>query len=117
MQSFGDIIVLANKKGWQVVEKVVSTKHYVYDNGNTNPLGKVVKAKTTYDIKRGKTYWYRDVPYTEMVAALNNLVDDQALADDKNETKHFKTTKKCKLNTSRQRKNKVDELLTHFERN
>lgn len=108
MKSFGDIIVLANKKGWQVVEKVVSTKHYVYDNGNTNPLGKVVKAKTTYDIKRGKTYWYRDVSYDEMVTALNNLVDDQALADDESRTKPDKKTRK--------RKNKVDELLTHFER-
>ena len=106
MQSFGDIIVLANKKGWQVVEKVVSTKHYVYNNGNTNPLGKVIKEKTTYDIKRGKTYWYRDVPYDEMVTALNNLVNDPALADDK-KTKQDKTKK---------RKNAVDELLTHFER-
>ena len=94
MKSFGDFVVLANKKGWQVVEKVVSTKHYVYADGNTNPLGKVVKAKTTYDIKRGKTYWYRDVPYDEMVTALNNLVDDQALADDENRTKPVKTTKK-----------------------
>lgn len=107
MKSFGDIIVLANKKGWQVVEKVVSTKHYVYADGNTNPLGKVVKAKTTYDIKRGNTYWYRDVPYEEMVTALNNLVNDQALADDENETKQDKTKK---------RKNTVDELLTYFER-
>lgn len=109
MKSFGDIVVLANKKGWQVVEKVVSTKHYVYADGNTNPIGKVVKAKTTYDIKRGKTYWYRDVPYDEMVTALNNLVDDQALADDENQTKtnQVKTPK---------RKNKVDELLMHFER-
>lgn len=106
MQSFGDIIVLANKKGWQVVEKVVSTKHYLYNNGNTNPLGKVIKEKTTYDIKRGKTYWYRDVPYDEMVTALNNLVNDPALADDK-KTKQDKTKK---------RKNAVDELLTHFER-
>lgn len=94
MKQFGDIVVLANKKGWQVVEKVVSTKHYVYADGNTNPLGKVVKAKTTYDIKRGKTYWYRDVPYDEMVTVLNNLVDDQALADDESRTKPFKTTKK-----------------------
>ena len=108
MKSFGDIIVLANKKGWQVVEKVVSTKHYVYDAGDTNPIGKVVKEKTTYDIKRGKTYWYRDVPYDEMVTALNNLVDDQALADDESRTKPDKKTRK--------RKNKVDELLTHFER-
>ena len=107
MKSFGDIIVLANKKGWQVVEKVVSTKHYVYAAGNTNTLGKVVKAKTTYDIKRGKTYWYRDVPYDDMVTALNNLVNDHALADDKNKTKQDKTKK---------RKNAVDELLTHFER-
>lgn len=107
MKQFGDIIVLANKKGWQVVEKVVSTKHYVYADGDTNPIGKVVKAKTTYDIKRGKTYWYRDVPYDEMVTALNNLVDDQALAEAKNKTKQVKTTK---------RKNKVDELLMHFER-
>lgn len=108
MKQFGDIVVLANKKGWQVVEKVVSTKHYVYADGNTNPLGKVVNAKTTYDIKRGNTYWYRDVPYEEMVTALNNLVNDQALADDKNETKQDKTKK---------RKNTVDELLTYFEQN
>ena len=108
MKSFGDIVVLANKKGWQVVEKVVSTKHYVYDAGDTNPIGKVVKENTTYDIKRGKTYWYRDVSYTEMVTALNNLVNDTALADDKNKTKQDKTKK---------RKNAVDELLTHFERN
>lgn len=94
MKSFGDIVVLANKKGWQVVEKVISTKHYVYAAGDTNPIGKVIKAKTTYDIKRGDTYWYRDVPYDEMVTALNNLVDDQALADDENRTKPFKTTKK-----------------------
>lgn len=105
MQSFGDIIVLANKKGWQVVEKVVSTKHYVYAAGNTNPIGKVIKAKTTYDIKRGKTYWYRDVSYDEMVTALNNLVNDSALADDKN-----------KQDKTKKRKNTVDELLTHFER-
>lgn len=83
MKQFGDIVVLANKKGWQVVEKVVSTKHYVYADGNTNPIGKVVKAKTTYDIKHGDTFWYRDVSYNEMVTALNNLVDDQALADGK----------------------------------
>lgn len=108
MESFGDIVVLANKKGWQVVEKVVSTKHYVYADGNTNPLGKVVRAKTTYDIKRGNTYWYRDVPYEEMVTALNNLVNDQALADDENKAKQDKTKK---------RKNAVDELLTHFGRN
>ena len=107
MKSFGDIIVLANKKGWQVVEKVVSTKHYVYAAGDTNPIGKVIKENTTYDIKRGNTYWYRDVPYEEMVTALNNLVNDQALADDKNKTKQDKTKK---------RKNAVDELLTHFER-
>lgn len=56
MKSFGDIVVLANKKGWQVVEKVISTKHYVYDHGDTNPIGKVIKSKTTYDIKRGDTY-------------------------------------------------------------
>lgn len=105
MKSFGDIVVSANKKGWQVVEKVVSTKHYVYDNGNTNPLGKVIKENTTYDIKRGKTYWYRDVSYDEMVTALNNLVDDQALADDTN-----------KQDKTKKRKNAVDELLTHFER-
>ena len=108
MKSFGDIVVLANKKGWQVVEKVVSTKHYVYDAGDTNPIGKVVKENTTYDIKRGKTYWYRDVSYTEMVTALNNLVNDTALADNENKTKQDKTKK---------RKNAVDELLTHFERN
>lgn len=108
MKSFGDIIVLANKKGWQVVEKVVSTKHYVYAAGDTNPIGKVIKSKTTYDIKRGDTYWYRDVPYEEMVTALNDLVNDPALADDKNKTKQDKTKK---------RKNTVDELLTHFERN
>lgn len=107
MKSFGDIVVLANKKGWQVVEKVVSTKHYVYAAGDTNPIGKVIKAKTTYDIKRGDTYWYRDVPYNEMVTALNNLVDDPTLADDKNKTNQVKTTK---------RKNAVDALLMHFER-
>lgn len=107
MKSFGDIVVLANKKGWQVVEKVVSTKHYVYAAGDTNPIGKVIKAKTTYDIKRGDTYWYRDVTYTEMVTALNTLVDDPALADDENQTKTVKTTK---------RKNAIDELLTRFER-
>lgn len=106
MKSFGDIVVLANKKGWQVVEKVVSTKHYVYDNGNTNPLGKVIKENTTYDIKRGDTYWYRDVSYEEMVTALNNLVNDSALADDTN-----------KQDKTKKRKNAVDELLTHFERN
>ena len=108
MKSFGDIIVLANKKGWQVVEKVVSTKHYVYAAGDTNPLGKVIKENTTYDIKRGNTYWYRDVSYDEMVTALNDLVNDQALADDENRTKPDKKTRK--------RKNKVDELLTLFER-
>lgn len=43
-----------------------------------------------------------------MVTALNNLVNDPVLADDKNETKQDKTKK---------RKNIVDELLTHFERN
>ena len=99
MKSFGDIIVLANKKGWQVVEKVVSTKHYVYAAGDTNPLGKVIKENTTYDIKRGNTYWYRDVSYDEMVTALNDLVNDQALADDENRTKPDKKTRK--------RKNKV----------
>lgn len=77
MNSFGDIVVLANKNGWTVVKKVVSETHYVYNDGNTDPIGKTIKSKTTYDIKRGKTYWYRNVDYPEMVQYLNDLVDTQ----------------------------------------
>lgn len=79
MRSFGDIVVLANKNGWTVVEKVVNETHYVYNDGNMDPIGKTIKSKTTYDIKRGKTYWYHNVKYSEMVQYLNNLVNSDTI--------------------------------------
>ena len=51
MKSFGDIVVLANENGWTVVEKVVNETHYVYNDGNMDPIGKTIKSKTTYSKK------------------------------------------------------------------
>lgn len=79
MRSFGDIVVLANKNGWNVVEKVINETHYVYKDGNTYPIGNIVKSKTIYDIKRGKTYWYHNVKYSEMVQYLNDLVNSDTI--------------------------------------
>lgn len=105
------MIYLAVKHGWTIVENVTSKMRYVinYDklNDDIDPVSEKISEETTYNIQRGDTYLYRDLSYDEMVTALNNLVNDPALADDKNKTKPIKAQK---------RKNAVDELLTHFER-
>ena len=72
------IIYLAVKQGWTIVENVTSKTRYVikYDkfNDDIDPVGEKISEDTTYDIKRGDTYLYRDLSYDEMETRVRELL-------------------------------------------
>lgn len=72
------MIFLAVKQGLTIVENVISKTRYVinYDkfNDDIDPVGEKLSEDTTYDIKRGDTYLYRDLSYDEMETRLHALL-------------------------------------------
>lgn len=74
------ILFLAVKQGLTVVKNVTSKTQYVitYDkfNDDIDPVGEKLSEDTTYDIKRGDTYLYRDLTYDEMETSLHALLNE-----------------------------------------
>lgn len=74
------ILFLAVKQGLTVVKNVTSKTRYVitYDkvNDDIDPVGEKLSEDTTYDIKRGDTYLYRDLTYDEMEMRLHELLNE-----------------------------------------
>lgn len=72
------MLFLAVKQGLTVIENVISKTRYVitYDkvNDDIDPVGEKISENTTYDIKRGDTYLYRDLSYDEMETRVRELL-------------------------------------------
>lgn len=72
------MIFLAVKQGLTIVKNVISKTRYVinYDkfNDDIDPVGEKLSEDTTYDIKRGDTYLYRDLSYDEMETRVRELL-------------------------------------------
>lgn len=72
------MLFLAVKQGLTVVKNVTSKTRYVitYDKftDDIDPVGEKLSEDTTYDIKRGDTYLYRDLSYDEMETYLHELL-------------------------------------------
>lgn len=72
------MLFLAVKQGLTVIKNVISKTRYVitYDkvNDDIDPVGEKLREDTTYDIKRGDTYLYRDLSYDEMETRVRELL-------------------------------------------
>lgn len=72
------MLFLAVKQGLTVIKNVISKTRYVitYDkvNDDIDPVGEKISENTTYDIKRGDTYLYRDLSYDEMETRVRELL-------------------------------------------
>lgn len=73
------MIYLAVKHGWTIVKNVTNKMRYMinYDklNDDIDPVGEKISEETTYDIKRGDTYLYRDLSYDEMETRVRELLN------------------------------------------
>lgn len=74
------MLFLAVKQGLTIVKNVTSKTRYVitYDKvtDDIDPVGEKLSADTTYDIKSGDTYLYRDLTYDEMEMRLRELLNE-----------------------------------------
>lgn len=72
------MLFLAVKYGWTIIENVTSKMRYTinYDkvNDDIDPVGEKINEETTYDIKHGDTYLYRNLSYDEMEIRLHALL-------------------------------------------
>lgn len=73
------MLFLAVKQGLTVVKNVTSKTRYVITynkvTDDIDPVGKKLSEDTTYDIKRGDTYMYRNLTYDEMEMRLHELLN------------------------------------------
>ena len=74
------MLFLAVKYGWIIIKNVTSKTRYVitYDkvNDDIDPVGEKINEETTYAIKHGDTYLYRDLSYDEMEIRLHELLNE-----------------------------------------
>lgn len=73
------MLFLAVKQGLTVVKNVTSKTQYVITynkvTDDIDPVGEKLSEDTTYDIKRGDTYMYRNLTYDEMEMRLHELLN------------------------------------------
>ena len=73
------MLFLAVKYGLTVIKNVISKTRYTinYDKSNDDidSVGEKLREDTTYDIKRGDTYLYRDLSYDKMETRVRDLLN------------------------------------------
>ena len=73
------MLFLAVKQGLTVIKNVTSKMRYTinYDKSNDDidSVGEKINEETTYDIKHGDTYLYRDLSYDEMETRVRDLLN------------------------------------------